>query len=49
MSEWKCPIDSLDSDIREVVRVLYENNMRLPRKFFLGVVDRKTLLFNLKH
>ena len=28
MSEWKCPIDSLDSDIREVVRVLYENNMR---------------------
>ena len=28
MSEWKCPIDSLDSDIREVVRVSYENNMR---------------------
>lgn len=28
MSEWKCPINTLDSDIREVVRILYKNNMK---------------------
>lgn len=28
MKDWKCPVDSLDEDIREVVRILYKNNMK---------------------
>lgn len=28
MDNWQCPIENLDEDIREVVRLLYENNMK---------------------
>ena len=28
MENWKCPIEHLDEDIRDVVRVLYENGMK---------------------
>ena len=28
MNKWKCPIENLDEDIREVVRLLFNNNMK---------------------
>ena len=28
MENWKCPIEYIDEDIREVVRILYENDMK---------------------
>lgn len=28
MNNWKCPIENLDEDIREVVRLLFNNNMK---------------------
>ena len=28
MNEWKCPIEYIDEDIREVVRLIYNNNMK---------------------
>ncbi|MBQ3408678.1 MAG: hypothetical protein IJH12_05715 [Clostridia bacterium] len=28
MNDWKCPIEYIDEDIREVVRLIYNNNMK---------------------
>lgn len=28
MEKWQCPIEYIDEDIREVVRILYQNNMK---------------------
>ena len=28
MENWQCPIEYIDEDIREVVRILYENGMK---------------------
>lgn len=28
MDNWKCPIEDIDEDIREVVKLLYDNNMK---------------------
>ena len=28
MNDWKCPIECIDEDIREVVRLIFNNNMK---------------------